>query len=79
MLFKELNKDEVVKHAQMLFLKTFPLQEIDCPKVKSVCKDYRTMPQPIGHFLCLLDSHFDYFYDWAYKNWMIDVFYNRKR
>jgi len=78
MTFKELNKQEVVEQAQNLFLNEFPLREIDNQEVRLICQSYRNDNSSYDSCLHLFKKHFDYFYKWAYDNWMTDVFYFQK-
>lgn len=75
MTFKELDKQEVVRSAQDLFLNEFPLQEIDNKDIRFICQCYRNDNSSLESCRKLFKKHFDYFYQWAYTNWMTDVFY----
>jgi len=79
MTFKELDKSDVVKQAQDLFLHKFPLKEIDNQDVRLICKSYRNDNSSMDSCRQLFKKYFDYFYKWAYDNWMLDVFYFQKR
>jgi hypothetical protein len=78
MTFKELNKDEVVRQAQDLFLNKFPLREIENPEVRLICQSYRNDNCSIDSCRQLFKKHYEYFYKWAYNNWLTDVFYFQK-
>ena len=75
MTFKQLNKQEVVKRAQLLFLHEFPLTEIENHEIRLICRSYRNDNCSYDSCMHLFEKHFDYFYNWAYNNWMTDVFY----
>jgi hypothetical protein len=75
MTFRQLNKKDVVKNAQNFFLKKIPLQEIDNEIISSICKDYRNKNNSLNNCRLLLNPYFNYFYNWAETNWMVDVFY----
>jgi len=78
MTFKELDKTEIVKKAQKHFLEEFPLSEIDNGDVRLICKSYRNDNCSLDSCRHLFKKHFEYFYNWAYNNWMTDVFYFKK-
>ncbi len=77
MTFKELDKHLVVSESQKLFLETLPLAEIDNLHIRNICKEYRDRTHNIEltEYTKLFEDYFDYFYKWAYNNWMTDVFY----
>ena len=77
MLFKELDKCSIIKEAQALFLETLPLSEIDNEKVRAICKQYREELTNAKAENCniLFQNYSEYLYEWAYNNWMTDVFY----
>jgi hypothetical protein len=78
-MFKELNKNEVVEKAYLVFLNELPLCEIDNQDVRLTCKKYRDGSLCLLKCQNLLKKHFNYFYNWAYSNWMTNVFYNSKK
>jgi hypothetical protein len=75
MTFKELNKNEIIKQAWEFFLNEIPLKEIDNQDVRLICQSYRNNNSSFDSCKQLFEKHFDYFYNWAYTNWMTDVFY----
>ena len=79
MTFKELDKNEVIKQSWNFFLNNVPLKEIDNPDIRLICQSYRNNNCSLDSCQQLLKKHFDYFYNWAYTNWMTDVFYFQRK
>jgi hypothetical protein len=75
MTFRELDKNKVIKEAQDLFLNQIPLREIDNKDVVLICHSYRNNNSSVDSCRHLFKKHSEYFYNWAYNNWMVDVFY----
>jgi hypothetical protein len=78
MVFKDLDKNEVVDKAQRYFLEEFPLREIDNQSVRLICQSYRNENSSLDSCKHLFKNHFNYFYNWAYTNWMTNVFYGKR-
>lgn len=78
MTFKELNKHDVVEQAHLVFLNDLPLCEIDNKNVRAICERYRSNNICFSKCQKLFKQYFEYFYNWAYSNWMTNVFYNIK-
>lgn len=77
-MFSQLDKQQVVEKAHELFLKTFPLREIDNAEVRLICQSFRNNNSSLDSCKHLFKKHFEYFYKWAHNNWMVDVFYFRR-
>jgi hypothetical protein len=77
-------KQKEITKAKMIFLKVFPLHEIDNNEVRMVCKTYKfcerngTQKNTIKNIMKILDSYDDYFYNWYQNNKLCNVFYCRK-
>lgn len=78
MLFKDHDKDGIVKNAHDVFLNDLPLSEIDNPDIRLICQSYRNNNSSLMSCYELFKKHFNYFYQWAYNNWMTNVFYTKK-
>lgn len=73
--FKQQSRKEVILKAQDVFLNELPLQEIDSNAVRLIVRSYRNDNCSLDSCRALFHKHDDYFYEWAHKNHMIDVFY----
>jgi hypothetical protein len=70
-------KIKQITEAKMIFLKYFPIQEIDNEDVKLICKSYRKDNSSLISCLVYLDKHDEYLYEWYKNNKLCNVFYFR--
>jgi predicted Zn-dependent peptidase len=73
--FKQQNEREVIHRAQDTFLNDLPLEEIDNASIRQVVGSYRNDNCSLDSCRTLFQKHSNYFYEWAHKNHMINVFY----
>ncbi len=56
-----------------------PLEEIDHPDIRLVCKSYRNDNSSEDSCYALLSKHKEYFLNWSQNNRAINFFYGNKR
>jgi hypothetical protein len=71
-------KKHKLNESHKLFLEVFPLEDIDHPGIRLICRSFRHDNCSEYSAKTLLSRHEEYFLNWIQSNKMIDAFYGKR-
>lgn len=71
-------KSEDINNAKQIFLKIFPLQEIDNVEIKNICREFKHKVISFEDAMNTLDFYNDYFHNWSVNNRACNFFYGER-
>jgi hypothetical protein len=77
----KISNDEVkqkIMCAKLIFLRLFPLHEIDNKDIQLICQSYRNGNSSLIGCLVYMDKFNEYLYDWYIGNSACNIFYGSK-
>jgi hypothetical protein len=67
------------KEIAIIFLKVFPLQEIDDLEVREICSRFKIGLISLDYAIDSLEEHLEYLHNWKINNKAYNFFYGRHR
>jgi len=71
--------EEELYIAKSIFLKIFPLQEIDNLDIKGICRHFKQGIISLDCAMNCLDSYSEYIHNWNINNKACNFFYGKRR